>query len=155
MGPTPMEAIQQHVQIVGKPPLVPYWSLGFHLCRFGYETIGKAKEVIQRTLDNGIPLDTMWLDIDFQVDRTMFKLNHDLWPNFRQWIDDLKARDVKFIPIIDPGIDDSYTKEEYPYYDEGVKEDVFIKHDDGSILKAKVWSRQYNAWVDFTSRKFN
>lgn len=92
MGPSPLEAIQQHVQLVGKPPIVPYWSLGFHLCRYGYETIGKAQEVIRRTMDKGVPLDTMWLDIDFQQDRTMFKVNHNTWPGMRQWIDELKSK---------------------------------------------------------------
>lgn len=65
LGPTPMDAIKQHVQLVGRPPLVPYWSLGFHLCRYGYNTIHKAKEVTDRTIAAGIPYDVMWLDIDF------------------------------------------------------------------------------------------
>ena len=98
LGPTPLAAIQQHVQIIGKPPLVPYWSLGFHLCRYGYNSIQKAKEVTERTIQAKIPYDVMWLDIDFMQDRTMFKLNKDAFPNFKEWIDELHSK-VSFVLI--------------------------------------------------------
>lgn len=92
LGPTPMEAIQQHVQIVGRPPLVPYWSLGFHLCRYGFNHINKAKETTERTIQAGIPYDVMWLDIDFMQDRTMFKLNQKGFKGLKQWVDELHSK---------------------------------------------------------------
>lgn len=32
-GPTPSDVVKQFLDVVGKPALVPYWSLGFHNCR--------------------------------------------------------------------------------------------------------------------------
>lgn len=45
------------------PNSVPYWSLGFHLCRYGYNSIEKAKQVTERTIHAGIPYDVMWLGL--------------------------------------------------------------------------------------------
>ena len=33
----------------------PYWSLGFHLCRWGYGTANHTLEVVKRMRDKGIP----------------------------------------------------------------------------------------------------
>ena len=33
----------------------PYWSLGFHLCRWGYDTANNTLKVVERMRDSGIP----------------------------------------------------------------------------------------------------
>ena len=50
-GPTPAAVVQQHLSLVGRPQLPPYWALGFHLCRYGYKTLNKTRETWQRTRD--------------------------------------------------------------------------------------------------------
>lgn len=55
MGPTPADVVMQYSQIVGKPFMPPYWSLGFHLCRFGYKTLAETKRIWNRTRAAGIP----------------------------------------------------------------------------------------------------
>lgn len=34
----PMEVSRQYAKVVGTPAEVPYWSFGFHQCRFGYKS---------------------------------------------------------------------------------------------------------------------
>ena len=55
MGPTPADVVSQYSNIVGKPFMPPYWSLGFHLCRFGYASLEKTKQVWNRTRAARIP----------------------------------------------------------------------------------------------------
>lgn len=71
-GPTPVEAAQQYSEVVGKSAMFPYWGLGFHQCRYGYRDIYNVAEVIANYSAAGIPLETMWTDIDYMDRRRIF-----------------------------------------------------------------------------------
>ena len=36
--------------------LPPYWTLGFHVSRYGYNSVDNMKAVMERTVNNNIPL---------------------------------------------------------------------------------------------------
>lgn len=61
---SPQTAIEQYVQYSNLPIMVPRWSLGFHMLRWGYKNTSMVREVHQAMLDHGIPLEVMWSDID-------------------------------------------------------------------------------------------
>lgn len=66
-GPTPADVVKQYLDVVGRPALVPYWSLGFHNCRWGYESVDEIKAVVRNYSLAEIPLETQWVDIDYMV----------------------------------------------------------------------------------------
>ncbi|GIX98449.1 lysosomal alpha-glucosidase [Caerostris extrusa] len=72
LGPTPADVVKQYTGIIGRPFMIPYWSLGFHLCRYGYNSSEKTNETLQRNLDKGVPVDVQWNDIDFMNRRLTF-----------------------------------------------------------------------------------
>ncbi len=46
LGPSPEEVIQQYQEVIGRPQIPLYWTLGFHQCRYGYEHLQDLKDVI-------------------------------------------------------------------------------------------------------------
>ena len=59
-GPTPQEVVAQYLEVVGKPVMMPYWSLGFHNCRYGYPSLAYVEEVVANYSAANIPLETQW-----------------------------------------------------------------------------------------------
>jgi alpha-glucosidase (family GH31 glycosyl hydrolase) len=43
------------LQVIGHPVMVPYWSLGFQLCRWGYDSLDNMKAAVDRTRAAQIP----------------------------------------------------------------------------------------------------
>ena len=54
-GPTPDQVVQQYTDVIGKPYMPPYWSLGFHLCRYGYNSTETLNATIKRMRDAQFP----------------------------------------------------------------------------------------------------
>jgi alpha-glucosidase (family GH31 glycosyl hydrolase) len=64
-GPTPLTVTAQYSSITGKPAKMPYWSFGFHLCRWGYKTVQDTKWAVEKMESVGVPLETIWNDLDY------------------------------------------------------------------------------------------
>ncbi|XP_055868745.1 sucrase-isomaltase, intestinal-like isoform X2 [Biomphalaria glabrata] len=57
LGSSPSDVVKHYIQAIGKPVFPPYWSLGFHLCRWGYRNITDMEMVIERNRAAQIPYD--------------------------------------------------------------------------------------------------
>ncbi|XP_033207574.1 lysosomal alpha-glucosidase-like isoform X2 [Belonocnema kinseyi] len=153
MGPTPADVLQQYSKIVGKPFLPPYWSLGFHLCRFGYGTLEKTKEAWKRTKDARIPFDTQWNDLDYMDKNNDFTFDKIKFKELPEFVKNLHEEGMHYIPLIDAGISGAEAKGSYIPYDEGVREGIFVKDVNDSPFHGKVWNLNSTVWPDFTNPK--
>ena len=48
------------VQLVGRPVIPPYWSLGFQLSRWDYGSLDEVKRTVERNRAIGIPYVSSW-----------------------------------------------------------------------------------------------
>ncbi|XP_071566173.1 lysosomal alpha-glucosidase isoform X1 [Temnothorax nylanderi] len=154
LGPTPADVVKQYSVLVGKPFLPPYWSLGFHLCRFGYGSLENTKAVWNRTRAAGIPFDTQWNDLDYMDKNNDFTYNKEKFRDLPKFVEEIHSVGMHYIPLIDAGISASEDNGSYLPYDEGIKQDIFVK--DGISHKpfvGKVWNFVSTVWPDFTNPK--
>ncbi|KAL4238020.1 hypothetical protein ACF0H5_002731 [Mactra antiquata] len=149
-GPTPDEVIQQYTALIGRPFMPPYWALGFHLCRWGFNGGSSGmKEVINRMRAANMPYDVQWNDIDYMRDHLDWTLDRNHFNDLPDIVADLHNHGQHYMMIVDPGISNTQPSGSYPPYDDGITKDVFIKKPDGSgPIIGKVWPGN-TAFPDF------
>ncbi|KAF2088804.1 glycoside hydrolase family 31 protein [Saccharata proteae CBS 121410] len=136
-GPTPKEVASQYAEVVGLPAMQSYWTLGFHNCRYGYRDVYAVAEAVANYSLAGIPLETMWTDIDYMDLRKVFTLDPDRFPisKMREMIDHLHAHQQHYVVMIDPAV--AYLNNSA--YSDGADMDVFLKQSNGSYYNGVVW----------------
>ncbi|KAK7929600.1 hypothetical protein WMY93_005995 [Mugilogobius chulae] len=142
LGPEPASVVQQYQEVVGRPAMPIYWALGYHLCRWGYQSSNSTWDVVRSLRNFGIPQTTWERFLDFTYDPVHFDTLPDM-------VKDLHANNQRYVLILDPGISSTQPPGEYWPYDEGLKRGVFIRDADGNTLIGKVWPG-LTAYPDFS-----
>uniref|UniRef100_A0A8P0TBI0 Maltase-glucoamylase n=1 Tax=Canis lupus familiaris TaxID=9615 RepID=A0A8P0TBI0_CANLF len=138
LGPTPELVTQQYTEMIGRPVMVPYWSLGFQLCRYGYQNDSEIASLYDEMVAAQIPYDVQYSDIDYMERQLDFTLSPK-FAGFPALITRMKANGMRVILILDPAISGNETQP-YPAFTRGVEDDVFIKAPNGGgIVWGKVW----------------
>jgi alpha-glucosidase (family GH31 glycosyl hydrolase) len=132
------DVVNSYLKVVGRPAMVPYWSLGFHNCKYGYTNLHEVETVVANYASADIPLETQWMDIDYMdayKDYTSSPTNFPI-DQVKSFVDKLHANKQQFVQIIDPGI---FPEDGYKAWDDGSKLDVFTKGLDGNNYLGQVW----------------
>lgn len=133
---TPAEAIAALSRAIGTMEIPPRWALGFHQCRFSYETTDRVLEIAAEFRGRRIPCDVIWMDIDYMHGFRCFTFDPATFPDPKGLADELHQQGFKAVWMIDPGI-----KKEagYSVYDSGTKEDVWVQKASGGPFVGDVW----------------
>lgn len=138
-GPTPEEVIRQYHQVIGFPAMPPYWSLGFHQTRWGYSNISVLEQVIANYSAAGLPLETVWSDIEYMPTRfwTM-EFDEYRYPAtaMKALVEKLHANGQHWVAIQDAGI---AADKGYKAYEDGTRDRVWITDYQGKDYLGQVW----------------
>lgn len=135
-GESAYDVVRQFRKIIGRSYIPPKFAFGFGQSRWGYKTKEDFRNVTDGYRSNRIPLDLIYMDIDYMQDYKDFTVNEEEFPDFPAFVAEMKERGIRLIPIIDAGVK---VEEGYPVYDEGVRGGYFCKREDGSDFTASVW----------------
>jgi len=146
VGPSPEDVVKQYTMAVGRPFMPPYWSLGFQLSRWGYNSLERVRNITEKMRKFDIPQDVQYGDIDHMDRHVDFTYNKKTYAGLPEFVRAVKKDGLRYIIILDPAISANETQP-YNAYDDGVIEDIFIKNEDGTTLFGKVWPYYPNVTI--------
>ena len=135
-GDSPDEIVREFRSIIGRSYLPPKWAFGFGQSRWSYRTSDEVREVAEKYRENHIPLDAIYLDIDYMERYKDFTIDRENFPDFEELVEEMKARGIRLVPIIDGGV---RIEEGYDVYEEGVKNRYFCQDREGEDFVVGVW----------------
>ena len=135
-GSSALDIVSQFRNLVGRSYIPPRWAFGFGQSRWSYMTADEVREVADGYKAAGIPLDMIYLDIDYMEHYKDFTVDESSFPEFPMFVEEMRARGIHLVPIIDAGVK---IEEGYDVYDEGVEKGYFVKKENGENLVAAVW----------------
>ncbi|XP_065794577.1 probable maltase-glucoamylase 2 [Muntiacus reevesi] len=146
LGNTPEQVVQEYLELVGRPFLPPYWSLGFQLSRRNYGGIDGLKNVVNRTREAEIPYDVQYSDIDYMDEKKDFTIDGVAFHGLSDFANELHKNGLKYVIIMNPGI---LNNSDYQPYVKGSRKRVWIMGNKGFAV-----GQAYPGWTvfpDFTN----
>ena len=135
-GGNEKDIVKQFRQLIGRSYIPPLWAFGYGQSRWGYKNEQDIREVAKQYKAAGIPLDSIYLDIDYMERYKDFTVDRERFPDLEKLVTDMKEQGIRLVPIIDAGVK---IEEGYDVYEEGVRENYFCKNSDGGDFVGAVW----------------
>ncbi|CAH1168250.1 unnamed protein product [Phyllotreta striolata] len=144
LGNTAKETVRQFVELTGRAHMPQLWTLGYHQCRYSYETQEDAKDVVAQMDAYKFPMDAIWLDIDYTDGYRYFTWNPVNFSDPIGFQKNISSTNRKLVTILDPHIKKD---PDYPVY-AGAKGKYFVKFANGSDYEGVCWPGE-SSYFDF------
>lgn len=135
-GESLVDLAKQFRELVGQSYIAPRWAFGYQQSRWGYLDESDVRNVVENHRRHGIPLEAVYLDIDYMERYKDFTVDEERFSDFPGFVEEMKEQGVHLVPIIDAGVK---IEKGYPVYEEGVRENYFCKEENGEDFVGAVW----------------
>ncbi|MDJ0695704.1 glycoside hydrolase family 31 protein [Mastigocoleus sp. MO_188.B34] len=137
-GQEPATILNTYTKLTGRMSLPPRWALGYHQCRWSYNSETEVRTLAREFRQRRIPCDVIHLDIDYMQGFRVFTWHKQRFPDPKKLIDELTGQGFKVVTIVDPGV--KYDPEaDYEVCDRGLENNYFIRNKQGKIFHGYVW----------------
>lgn len=135
-GENEKDIVRQFRKSIGKSYIPPLWAFGYGQSRWGYRNEQDIRSVAEQYSAAGVPLDSIYLDIDYMERYKDFTVDQERFPDLKKLVGDMKSQGIHLVPIIDAGVK---IEKDYDVYEEGVQDNYFCKNAEGKDFIAAVW----------------
>lgn len=131
-----LSVIGQLRRLIGRSYIPPRWAFGYGQSRWSYPDEASVLAVVRGCRENGLPLDSIYLDIDYMDQFKDFTVNTQAFPDLERLTHTLQEQGIHLVPIIDAGVK---VQEGYSVDEEGLEKGYFCTMEDGSVFEGAVW----------------
>ena len=131
-----VSTVKEFRKLIGTSYIPPKWAFGIGQSRWGYKSSDDIRKVADGYEKAGFPLDMVYMDIDYMKDFEDFTIDEEKFPDFKNFVKEMKERGIRLVPIVDAAVK---VKDDYEAYLDGMKKDVFCKDKDGRPFVVGVW----------------
>ena len=136
LGPSPTDVFRQYTDLTGSANLPQMFAIAYHQCRWNYNDEQDVAQVVAKFDEHDIPMDTMWLDIEYTESKKYFTWDHTKFPHPVEMMKNLSSTGRHLTFIIDPHIK---RDSGYFFHNDCTDKGYYIKNKDGKDYEGWCW----------------
>lgn len=125
-GDTPAEIEEQFADVVGKPPMMPDFAMGFWQSKLRYQTQDELLNIAREYKRRGLPISVIVVDFFHWTNHGDWKFDPEYWPDPEGMVRELRSMGIELMVSIWPTVAKNSEN-----YDEMLKKDYLVKNDIG------------------------
>jgi alpha-glucosidase len=152
-GPSIKKILGRYADLTGHMPLPPMWALGNQQSRWSYYPDTMVEQVAREYRERDLPLDVIYLDIDYMRGYRVFTFDPQRFPNPKALTENLARQGIKLVTIVDPGVKHdppgASSDGRYFVFEQGLEKNYFQRRSNGDLFVPRVWPGE-SVFVDYT-----
>ena len=133
-GDTPSDILTSYMEVVGKPPMMPEYGLGFWQCKLRYQTQEELLSVAREYHRRNIPVNVIVVDFFHWTQQGDWQFDKRYWPDPKAMTEELDQMGMKLMVSVWPTVDRNSV-----HYREMEERDLLVRVDRGLAVTMDCW----------------